>query len=182
MRTVDAIVEAAARVLEEVGLDAYNTNAIAQRAGTSIGSLYQYFSGKDAITVALIKRESDLLATEVAEAAALQNWREAIRCMAKAAVRHQLHRPRLARLLDIEERRLSVDAARLPAGDIIRAAVKSVLQGIPDMQKHDLETCIADILAITRAVTDTADDQPSDWSTLEARVCKAVFGYLAHSE
>lgn len=101
--------------------------------------------------------------------------------MAKAAVRHQLQRPRLARLLDIEERRLSVDSARLPAGDTIRTSVKSVLKGIPDMQMRDLEICIADILAITRAVTDTADEQQSSWETLEARVCRAVFGYLAHS-
>lgn len=36
MRTVDAIIEAAARVLEEVRLESYDTNAIAQRAGTSI--------------------------------------------------------------------------------------------------------------------------------------------------
>ncbi|MBR8500820.1 TetR/AcrR family transcriptional regulator, partial [Burkholderia cenocepacia] len=41
--TVDAIVEAAARILERDGFDGYTTNAVAALAGVSIGSLYQYF-------------------------------------------------------------------------------------------------------------------------------------------
>ena len=52
--TVAAILEAAARILETDGLAGYSTNAIARRAGVSVGSLYQYFPGKDAITRALI--------------------------------------------------------------------------------------------------------------------------------
>lgn len=52
--TVAAILEGAAQVLEERGLAGYTTNAIAARAGVSIGSLYQYFPTKDAVTVALI--------------------------------------------------------------------------------------------------------------------------------
>ena len=47
--TRDAIVEAAARILEADGMGGFNTNAIAARAGVSIGSLYQYFPAKDAI-------------------------------------------------------------------------------------------------------------------------------------
>ena len=50
--------EAAARILEERGLEGYTTNAVAERAGFSIGSLYQYFPNKDAITIALIQRET----------------------------------------------------------------------------------------------------------------------------
>ena len=61
--TVAAILEAAARILETEGFDAYSTNAVAARAGVSIGSLYQYFPGKDAITRALISQgEAELLA------------------------------------------------------------------------------------------------------------------------
>jgi AcrR family transcriptional regulator len=40
-------------------LSGLNTNRVAQRAGVSIGSLYQYFPGKDALIVALIRRERD---------------------------------------------------------------------------------------------------------------------------
>lgn len=53
--TVDALLEAAAQVLESEGLQGFNTNAVARRAGASIGSLYQYFPSKDALTLALLR-------------------------------------------------------------------------------------------------------------------------------
>jgi len=54
--TVDAIVVAAERVLARGGLDALTTNRVAEVAGVSIGSVYQYFPDKDAIVAALIER------------------------------------------------------------------------------------------------------------------------------
>ncbi len=64
--TIDAIVEAAAQVLQKEGEDALTTAKIAERAGVSIGSIYQYFPNKDAILLALIRRERDLIGAEVA--------------------------------------------------------------------------------------------------------------------
>ena len=57
--TVDAILEAAARLFAEGGLDEVNTNHIAERAGVSIGSLYQYFPSKQAILGELIDRHAE---------------------------------------------------------------------------------------------------------------------------
>ena len=57
--TVQAIVEAAARVLVEDGYGRASTNRIAKRAGVSVGSLYHYFDDKDAIFDALIERTSE---------------------------------------------------------------------------------------------------------------------------
>jgi AcrR family transcriptional regulator len=54
--TVEAIVEAAAQVFERHGYSAGTTNRIAERAGVSIGSLYQYFPNKDAIVMELARR------------------------------------------------------------------------------------------------------------------------------
>lgn len=51
-----AILEAAALLLEEEGFQAASTNAIAERAGVSIGSLYQYFTSREDIFRALLKR------------------------------------------------------------------------------------------------------------------------------
>ncbi|MBC7871115.1 MAG: TetR/AcrR family transcriptional regulator [Chitinophagaceae bacterium] len=50
---VSKILSAAAELFAEIGYDAATTNAIAARAETSIGSLYQFFPNKDAILEAL---------------------------------------------------------------------------------------------------------------------------------
>jgi AcrR family transcriptional regulator len=55
--TWDAILEAAAQILERHGPDGLTTNDVAERAGVSIGSLYQYFPDKEAILVAAARRE-----------------------------------------------------------------------------------------------------------------------------
>ncbi len=54
--TIEALVEATARVLVKEGFDQANTNRIAHEAGVSIGSLYQYFPSKEALVVAVIER------------------------------------------------------------------------------------------------------------------------------
>ena len=51
--TVEAILDAAVQVFEHHGYAAGTTARIAERAGVSVGSLYQYFPNKDAILVAL---------------------------------------------------------------------------------------------------------------------------------
>src|SRR5579864_4857779 len=54
--TVAALLEATARVLERDGFDRASTNRIAEAAGVSIGSLYQYFPSKEALVAALVER------------------------------------------------------------------------------------------------------------------------------
>ena len=47
--TVDAVLEAGTQLLLTIGYDKASTNKIAEKAGVSIGSLYEYFPGKEAI-------------------------------------------------------------------------------------------------------------------------------------
>jgi AcrR family transcriptional regulator len=56
--TVEAILEATARILVRDGFDRASTNRIAEEAGVSVGSLYQYYPGKEALVVAVIERHS----------------------------------------------------------------------------------------------------------------------------
>jgi AcrR family transcriptional regulator len=53
-RTVATIFEATAQILNRYGEQALTTNRVAERAGVSIGTLYQYFPGMDAIILAMI--------------------------------------------------------------------------------------------------------------------------------
>ena len=64
-QTVDAILEAAARVFSERGYAGCTTNRIAAVAGVSVGSLYEYFPNKDAILVALVERKLALMTGRV---------------------------------------------------------------------------------------------------------------------
>ena len=56
---VEAILEATTRILTEEGYDKANTNRIAERAGVSIGSLYQYFPNKESLMTALMVQHSN---------------------------------------------------------------------------------------------------------------------------
>ena len=58
-QTVEAVLEAVQRVLRRQGADAITTNRVAEAAGVSIGSLYQYFPDKQAIFMALHDRHVD---------------------------------------------------------------------------------------------------------------------------
>lgn len=54
--TVETIVEATTRILAGAGWDAVNTNAIAKRAGVSVGSVYEYFANKQAVLDLIVDR------------------------------------------------------------------------------------------------------------------------------
>lgn len=60
---VDTLIEATARTIARYGLDATTTPLIAETAGVSVGSLYQYFDGKEALIAALL----DKLARDVTQ-------------------------------------------------------------------------------------------------------------------
>jgi AcrR family transcriptional regulator len=87
--TVVAILEGAAQVLERGGLEAFTTNAVADRAGVSIGTLYQYFADKRALLRALAERE--MKATLAAVATALRgnpgaSMEDRVRAMVRAII------------------------------------------------------------------------------------------------
>jgi AcrR family transcriptional regulator len=64
--TLDFILEGAAQVLERDGTAGYTTNGVAERAGVSIGTLYQYFPNKTALLAALTARSLQRLAKALA--------------------------------------------------------------------------------------------------------------------
>ena len=62
---VELILEAAIRLVDKGGVAALTTNAVAETAGVSIGTLYQYFPNKEAILEALADREMAALSARV---------------------------------------------------------------------------------------------------------------------
>ncbi len=177
--TFEAILEAAARFLESLGFAGFNTNAVAELAGVSIGSLYQYFPSKDALIVELIRRERTKLSNHIVEAVQqheVAGLKEKLRLIIQAAVQHQLSRPQLARTLEF--------ASELIGKDIEESE-----------HQHELETIISDlfirsgishaqlaaqdVIALSKGMINAAGIAgESDLNHLQQRVEKAVFGYL----
>ncbi len=65
--TVDAILEATARVLVADGYAKTSTNRVAKVAGVSVGSLYQYFPSKEALIYAVAERHAQTMVGLLAE-------------------------------------------------------------------------------------------------------------------
>lgn len=185
--TVNALLEATARILVREGFDKASTNRIAEVAGVSVGSLYQYFPSKEALVVALIDRHNQevmqAVQGELAEAVNLPIEQAVRKLVAVAVKAHRidpkLHRalaeqiPRVGRLEKVEtfnRRNYALFAAYLESHrDEIRAV--------------DLElaafVCVTSIEALThtavlhrKIVSDEAMEELVDETT------RLVVGYL----
>lgn len=100
--TVEALIEATARILVREGFDKASTNRIAEVAGVSVGSLYQYFPGKEALVVAVIERHNQEIMQVVRGALAeviAQPVRKAVRRLVAVAIEAHRIDPKLHRVL-----------------------------------------------------------------------------------
>jgi AcrR family transcriptional regulator len=100
--TVNALLEATARILVREGFDKASTNRIAEVAGVSVGSLYQYFPSKEALVAALIDRHNQevvqAIQGELAEAVDLPIEQAVHKIVALAVKAHRID-PKLHRVL-----------------------------------------------------------------------------------
>ena len=181
--TVEAILAAAARVLSRESLAGFNTNRVAEVAGVSVGSLYQYFPNKEALVAALIDRDhaalADALETLLA-ARAEGSLRDTLHAVADVLIDQQYGDPVYAAAIDHEERRLPV-GARTRQADLRFAAAAEAL-----MTRHRSElsptlpaSAPRDLLHIARAMVEAdshSGHAPS--ADLQSRIVRALLGYL----
>lgn len=139
--SVDAIVEAAARVLVREGYARATTTRIAQVAGVSVGTLYQYFADKDAVFDALIRRETAAVVAAL-EAEPIDPHRPleaTLRRIFVALVGAMRHGPELARQLELVPNALlrrRVDEYR---GRVLAFARRLLGAHRPELRIDDLE-------------------------------------------
>lgn len=183
--TVECILAASVNLLERDGLPGFNTNAIAEMAGVSIGSLYQFFPNKDAIMAALLLRESekglDIFRTTVQDTLELQ-IEDALLVLLRRW-RRNMPVPHLMGIFQLEE-------YRLPPTPRLRDCNAQLDQTLRDFlsahirtearTKQDLAEITQDVSSIMRGMLYGAAvrGQIADL-TLEKRVARAVVGYLA---
>jgi AcrR family transcriptional regulator len=63
--TVEAITEATIQVLLSHGTDRLTTTRVAERAGVSVGTLYQYYPNKHSLMCALLERKHDSVSAAI---------------------------------------------------------------------------------------------------------------------
>lgn len=119
--TCEAIFEAAAQILEREGECAFNTNRIAERAGVSVGTIYQYFPDKEAILVAMARAEQQGIAAEnVRTAARPSSYDDMLRSSLRRFIRAFEGRPATRRA--VVKAVIAHEAAETLGRDIDRAA------------------------------------------------------------
>ena len=177
--TCAAILEATARILETAGPDALTTNRIAELAGVSIGSLYQYYPDKRAILAELVRGlRSEMLADlqAAAQQASGLDLEATVPLLITASLRHHARRPGLAQRLESMEKGLALDDETEALVTRVNALVVDLLnaRGVTEPQRVAF-----DLAAMVRGWADAAVlAGETDVGALAARMTRAAYGYL----
>ena len=86
IHTVEAVFEACIQVLLASGVERLTTTKVAERAGVSVGTLYQYFPNKESLLSAVLENYLGLVISEV-ESACAEGKGQALNAMANLVVR-----------------------------------------------------------------------------------------------
>ena len=157
--TVDAILGGAARVFGERGYAGGTTNRIAEAAGVSVGSLYEYFPNKDAILVALGKRHLDEMSRDVAAVLEAARDRQLaldtlMRRFVEAMLEVHERRPDLHRVIFSEAPHPpELHACVLQLEEALAHTVEALLERCPDVALADRDTAAHLVVQTVEALT-----------------------------
>jgi AcrR family transcriptional regulator len=143
--TVEAIFEATVQVLLNVGPQRLTTTRIAERAGISVGTLYQYFPNKQSLLYAVLQRHLERV-TATVEQASFEHRYQPLEVQVAALVSVYVS----AKLANIDEARalylISGDAKAQPLVDSMsarfNAALAAVLQTTSNARFADIERAV----------------------------------------
>ncbi|WP_026406284.1 TetR/AcrR family transcriptional regulator [Actinomadura rifamycini] len=165
--TRERIIQAAARVFVEHGYAAGTTNRIADEAGLSIGSLYQYFPNKDAILLELTRRHIDdgrRAVTAALERGLPARWDERIALLVDTALEAHRGDPRLHQVLFEESPRPPALLAEL------HSLQNLLVDTVVDLLRTDVEDRLSDARLTAWFIVSTVEslihryfaDRPTD--------------------
>ena len=144
--TVDAIFEGTLQVLLRAGSTRLNTTRVAERAGVSVGTLYQYFPNKQSLLYAVLERYLDRLMDMLEAACRSQHGRPAQE-MTEAAVRAYLQvkadEPEISRAL-------YAIVTELDAYRLVEAAIQRAERALAAMLSSAADGDFADPHAVAR--------------------------------
>jgi AcrR family transcriptional regulator len=139
--TVEAIFEATIQVLLEVGPDRLTTTRVAERAGVSVGTLYQYFPNKHSLLFSVIEQHLNRVADAV-ERACRRNHGQPVATMiesvVQAYVEAKLERSDVSMALYASANGREATALVKKVGKRVQMALASMLATASDAQFSDL--------------------------------------------
>jgi AcrR family transcriptional regulator len=186
---VEAVLESTARVLVERGYAGTNTNLVAERAGVSIGSLYQYFPNKDSLIAALHERHGGEMRAVVETMLATDHPRDlrghlAVLVHAMLAA-HQVE-PELHRLLEQEFLSFDVPYNQNPADQSVFRRVRQLLENHRnEVAPRDLDLATWMALKTMQALVHAAVITPPSrhfTPAVEQAIVDMLAGYICKAE
>ncbi|MCR6489943.1 TetR/AcrR family transcriptional regulator [Amycolatopsis sp. OK19-0408] len=182
--TRQRILTAAAHVFGEHGYAAGTTNRIAERAGISIGSLYQYFPNKDAILAELLVRHLDngmAIAERVQREQLPGPIDQVFRVFVRGAIESHLDEPRLLRMLREQApqtNELLEKVERMKRSLV--AYMRALLDEHPEVRVADTDTAARLIVTTVELVIHqlVADHEPMDHGRLEDELVAMLTRYV----
>jgi AcrR family transcriptional regulator len=181
--TVAVILEAAAHILDKQGSAKFNTNAVAERAGVSIGSLYQYFPGKQALLAALVKADLDQLCADLQRIINVHRTSDltiALAGLSACVMDHQFNQPQLAIILDHAEINLAMDDhARDALGRVQNLIEDFLTPHLPNLSPPARAGAALDVIGMTRGMIDASVQAGiTDRTDIQGRLIQAIQSYI----
>ncbi len=182
--TIDSIFEATIQVLLANGPDSITTLQIAERAGVSVGSLYQYFPNKSALLAAVVKRHvGEVVDHTIGACRAVhgKDIREMCAAMMSAFVEAKTRRPEVSRALYLPSAAVNADAIVKEESIRCARAVQEMLETARDagfaQPQLVSRMLVGSIVAPTRAVIESGGDR-GDFEKLKLHLTALTVGYL----
>lgn len=180
--TVEAILTATARILTSEGYDKATTNRIAELAGVSIGSLYQYFPSKEALVTSLAENHANTM-MEIVESKLKDLFNAPIEVVIRELVRASITAhcvdPMLHKVLNEQVPRINTNAE-----DRVTALLHDYLELHRDrIAPQNLDLAVLIIERTVEALTHTAVIERSQLlndGQLEQEITTLLLCYLTH--
>ncbi|MCU4709985.1 TetR/AcrR family transcriptional regulator [Acinetobacter pittii] len=182
--TIEVLHEATIQVLLKEGIVKCNTTRIAERAGISVGSIYQYYPNRDSLLAAVLQRHLDSIAQRVEELC-LKYEKTSIEIIIIALVDEiilaKLSNPEESKALyAISGERGGLDLSRR-MNDRMLAAVSNLLESASDIEFDDsqivAEVILGTIMGLIRRVLENQITDKAE-QVLESHLKQMVLAYL----
>src|ERR1700729_3553862 len=171
--TVEAICEATIQVLLSHGADRLTTTRVAERAGVSVGTLYQYYPNKQALLFAVLESHLNNVAARVeaaCESACHKPLAEMIREMVEAFVDAKMERADISVALYRVSADVGGPALVKQVSQRTRKAVETMLETAPDIESPPDRFAIEIMLsAMGGAMRSLLESGPSPATVRKAR-------------